>query len=126
MSKSKILIVEDDNDTQKFLKLFLGRKFEIEVCNSGTPFLDVINNKNFDLILLDISIKGGSAGLNLTKRIKSTKGFKNIPVICLSTHIFNKDNKNAYETFIDIFLIKPVKNELLLHIINLFIKSDRV
>jgi CheY-like chemotaxis protein len=123
MIKSKILIVEDDNDTQKFLQLFLGRKFEIEICHSGITFLELVKNKRFDLILLDISIREGNTGLMLTKKIKSIEEFKNIPVICLSSHIFNPDRKNAYEKCIDMFLTKPIRNDILLHSINSFINS---
>ena len=123
MIKSKILVVEDDNDTQKFFKLFLGRKFEIEICHSGITFFELVKNKKFDLILLDISVKEGNTGLMLTKKIKDIEKFKNIPVICLSSHIFNTDKKNTYETCIDMFLTKPVRNDILLHSINSFINS---
>jgi DNA-binding response OmpR family regulator len=123
MIKSKILVVEDDNDTQKFLKLFLSKEFEIELCHSGITFLELVKNKRFDLILLDISLREGNTGLMLTKKIKSIEEFKNIPVICLSSHIFNTDRKNAYETCIDMFLTKPVRNDILLHSINSFINS---
>lgn len=124
MTKAKILIIEDDNDTQKFFNLFLGRKFEIEVFRSNTSCKEVVNNKNFDLLLLDISLKDGNTGLRLTKKIKSIKEFEKTPVICLSTHIFNTNEKNTYESYIDMFLTKPVRNEILLQSINTFIKCS--
>jgi CheY-like chemotaxis protein len=123
MNKSKILIVEDDNDTQKFLKLFLGKKFEIEVCNSDITFYESIKNTKFDLIIMDISIKGSKNGLQLTKELKNSENFKYIPIICLTAHIFDADRKNAYLAGADLFLGKPISNDLLLQTIESFIKT---
>ena len=123
MNKSKILIVEDDQDTQKFLKLFLSRKFEIDICNSDITFYESIKNKKFDLIIMDISIKGSRNGLQLTTEIKNSEKFKDIPIICLTAHIFDTDRKNAYNAGADIFLTKPVSNDLLLQTIDSFIKT---
>ena len=125
MIKPNILVVEDDNDTQKFLKLFLRRKFEVEVCNSDITFYELINNKKFNLIIMDISINGRKNGLQLTEEIKSSEKFKDIPIICLSAHIFDKDRRNAYLAGADMFLAKPVRNELLLQAINSYIKPDQ-
>ncbi len=124
MTKAKILIIEDDNDTRKFLNLFLGKEFDIEIYKSGISFKELIDRKNFDILLLDISLKGGNSGLKLTKKIKSTIEFKNLPVICLSTQIFNIDEKNNYESCIDMFLTKPVRNDILLQSINTLIKYN--
>jgi CheY-like chemotaxis protein len=125
MIKPNILVVEDDKDTQKFLKLFLGRKYEVEVCNSDITFYELINIKKFNLIIMDISIKGSKNGLQLTKEIKSSEKFKDIPIICLSAHIFDRDRKNAYLAGADMFLAKPVSNDLLCQTINSYIKSDQ-
>jgi two-component system sensor histidine kinase BarA len=112
--KSRLLVVEDDEDSQKFLNLFLKRKFEIEMCNSEETFYERLKKSEFDLILMDISLRGEKDGLQLTREIKQLSEYKDIPVIALTAHAYQRDRAEAYKAGVNYFLTKPVKNELLL------------
>lgn len=124
MDKQKILVVEDDADTQLFLNLLLHKKFEVELCKSDVEFDKMMLEKKFDLIIMDISIIGKKDGLQLTKQLKGSEQFKNIPVICLSAHVLENDRRNAYNAGVDIFLPKPVSNEKLLETIGRFLSKN--
>ena len=113
--KPRILITEDDFENQKFLTLFLKRKFEVEICDSDNSFYEQINNKKFDIILMDISLKGKKSGLELTQEIRKNPQLQNIPIVCLTAHAFKKDKENALNAGVDIFLTKPVENEVLMN-----------
>lgn len=112
--KRKLLVVEDDEDSQKFLNLFLKRKFELQMSNSAETFYEKLENYEFDLILMDVSLRGEKDGLQLTKEIKKIDKYKNIPVIALTAHAYQRDRAEAYKAGVNYFLTKPVKNELLL------------
>ncbi len=118
MDRNKILIVEDDFDTQLFLNLFLGRYYQVDICNSDSEFYSLLESNKYALIRMDIAIKGSKDGLQMTKELKSTERYKNIPIICLSAHVLDKYKKNAYEAGADIFLEKPVKNYKLLNTVK--------
>ncbi len=47
--KRKLLVVEDDEDSQKFLALYLKRSFDLEMCNSADTFYEKLENYEFDL-----------------------------------------------------------------------------
>ncbi len=112
--KRKLLVVEDDEDSQKFLNLFLKRKFELQMSNSAETFYEKLENYKFDLILMDVSLRGEKDGLQLTQEIKKMDKYKNIPVIALTAHAYQRDRAEAYKAGVNYFLTKPVKNELLL------------
>ena len=112
--KSRLLVVEDDEDSQKFLNLFLKRKFEIEMCNSEETFYEKLKSSKFDLILMDVSLRGEKDGLQLTREIKQDDDYKDIPVIALTAHAYQRDRAEAYKAGVNYFLTKPVKNEMLL------------
>ena len=112
--KHKLLIVEDDEDSQRFLTLFLKRKFEISMSNSSNTFYEKLENDAFSAILMDVSLRGDKDGLQITKEIKSNPKYKNIPVVALTAHAYQRDRTEAYKAGVDYFLTKPVKNELLL------------
>lgn len=121
--KPKILIVEDDYENQRFLQLFLGKKFMIFTCDSENDFYKYLHSNSIDLILMDISLRGNKDGLQLTKEIKSNPKFKNIPVVCLTAHAFPQDKENALNAGVDIFLTKPVSNNFLMDSLVEMIKN---
>ncbi len=125
MDKSKILLVEDDIDSQIFLK-FLLKKYELYICNNESDFYRKLNQHSIDLIIMDIAIKGRKDGLQLTREIKQNILYKNIPVLCLSAHVLEIDKQNAFNAGVDYFLEKPVSNAKLLEVINGFILTSKL
>jgi len=112
--KPRLLIVEDDYENQKFLQIFLKRKFDLKLCDSGDTFYERLSESEFDIILMDISLRGSKDGLQLTKEIRENDKYKHLPVVGLSAHAFQKDKDNAYNAGVDIFLTKPVQNDVLM------------
>ncbi len=116
--KYKILIVEDDFENQKFLDIFLSRQFITSVCDSEITFYKKIEEGDYDIILMDISLKGNKDGLELLKEIRKDPRRKDIPVVVLTAHAFQKDKENAYAAGADAFLTKPVMNDILIKVIK--------
>ena len=125
MGKEKLLIVEDDIDTQKFLKLLLQKYYELDICWSDNSFYELLTKNSYDLIIMDISIKGRKDGLQLTHEIKNSQLYNHIPVICLSANVLSQDIQNAYDVGVDIFLSKPVSNEILFRTITDILNKHR-
>lgn len=114
IQKPKLLVVEDDFENQKFLQIFLKRKFEVQICDSEETFYEKLNNNAFDIILMDISLRGKKDGLQLTRELRQNPKYQNLPIVGLSAHAFQKDKDNAYNAGVDIFLTKPVQNDVLM------------
>lgn len=114
IQKPKLLVVEDDFENQKFLQIFLKRKFEVSICDSEETFYEKLNNGTYDIILMDISLRGKKDGLQLTREIRENDKYKHLPVVGLSAHAFQKDKDNAYNAGVDVFLTKPVQNDVLM------------
>ncbi len=113
-SKPRLLIVEDDLENQKFLKIFLRKTFEIDICDSAESFYKKLREIDFDVILMDISLKGSKDGLQLTKELRNDPKLCNIPIVILSAHAYQKDKDNAYKAGVDIFITKPVQGHILI------------
>lgn len=114
--KPRLLIVEDDLENQKFLQIFLKRKFTIDICDSADSFYEKINANVFDIILMDISLRGNKDGLEITREIRQREdNWKDVAIVGLSAHAFQRDKDNAYKAGIDAFLTKPVQNEVLMN-----------
>lgn len=103
-----LLIVEDDIENQKYFRILFKNHFRFEICNNSDDCLKLINENNFDVILMDITIQGSKDGLQLTKEIKTNPLHNKIPIVVLSAHAFQKDKLNAEEAGVDCFLTKPI------------------
>lgn len=113
-AKYKLLIADDDTDNVKFLEYYLKRNFEVSVSTNVSSFYEAIKNKTYDIILMDIALRDYKNGLELTQELKNDPLFKNVPVVCYSGHVLNKDRINAMKAGCDMFIGKPASNELLL------------
>ncbi len=80
----------------------------------------------FDVILMDISLKGSKNGIQLIKELKRKETYKNIPVVCLSAHVFYQDKQNAINAGADMYLTKPVDNKLLIQTLLNLTRSREV
>jgi CheY-like chemotaxis protein len=117
-TKPKILIAEDDRESQKFLNLILRKKYDVDFCDSANEFSERISGKDYNIIIMDITLKGEKNGLSLIKELKLSQAHSNIPIVGLSAHVFSQDKKRAIEAGVDVYLTKPIVNKKLLDTIE--------
>ena len=120
----KMLVVEDDILSQKIMRRIFKNDFEIDECESAEEFHEKYSNKNYHIIIVDISLKGSKHGLDLIKEIKALSLYTNTPIICLTAHAQTKMRKTAVESGADLFITKPVSNKALREAVASLIKID--
>lgn len=113
MSTFKILWVDDEIDLLKPHILFLEKKnYEVTTCTSGTEAIEIIDEQNFDIVLLDENMPG-LTGLETLAEIKEKQ--HNIPVIMITKSEEEYIMEEAIGSKIADYLIKPVNpNQILL------------
>jgi len=112
----RILVVDDEEPLRRLLKKELTRKgFYTEVAPDGEAALELLKDKSFDVILLDI-VMPGIDGISLMKRLKEDPV---APVIIVLT------GRATVETAVEAmkngaydYLTKPYKLEELIIVIN--------
>ncbi len=124
--KPKILITEDDLENQKFLKLILRRNFEVDVCDSATTFFQKLSENHYDGILMDVSLNGERSGVEIVRELKKHPTYKNIPVVCLSAHVFSQVQRQAIDAGADAYLTKPVHNHKLIDTLTKLVNQEAV
>jgi CheY-like chemotaxis protein len=113
MDKTMILWVDDEIDLLKPHILFLKDKgYDVYTTNNGHEALDIIKDKDFDIVFLDEQMPGLS-GIETLMKIKA--GFPNLPVIMITKSEEETIMEEAIGSNISDYLIKPVNpNQILL------------
>lgn len=123
----RILLVEDDVDTQELLKTILRRHgAAVYIAGSGTSALAEIPLINPDVIISDIGMPGEN-GYELIKKIRSfppEEGGR-IPAIAVTAYAGASDRRRALLAGFQTHLAKPIEpDDLVAVILSLTFQSD--
>ncbi len=113
MSKIQVLWVDDEIDLLKPHILFLEKKnYEITTCTNGAEAVELIDEKNFDIVFLDENMPG-LTGLETLSEIKNKR--ESVPVVMITKSEEEYIMEEAIGSKIVDYLIKPVNpNQILL------------
>ena len=119
---SHILVVDDDKRILELINDYLNKNnFRVSTADNAIKAREIIENIEFDLIILDIMMPGES-GLSLTDSLKKNN-FKT-PILLLSALGNPEDRIKGLEIGASDYLTKPFEpKELLLRIKNLIQKN---
>jgi DNA-binding response OmpR family regulator len=103
----KILIVDDEEDlTTTLVERLHIRGFEAAAVQTGAEALGQVRNEHFDVVVLDIKLKGED-GVDVMKQIKLIK--ENLPVILLTGHMSKEANEEGLQAGAIDYIIKPIQ-----------------
>jgi DNA-binding response OmpR family regulator len=108
-----VLVVEDDERTAAFLADNLRADgFRVAVAGEAGEALRAIEVRRPDLVLLDLSLQGGSSGLAVLDRVRSADGIgtridPSLPVIILSGRVAEIDRVRGFQRGADDYVVKP-------------------
>lgn len=101
----KILIVEDEQDLRETIRTSLLKEmFVVETAADYFSALDKINDYDYDCILLDIMLPGGS-GLDLLRELKRLRRSDSVLIISAKDSL--DDKVDGLELGADDYLTKP-------------------
>jgi CheY-like chemotaxis protein len=120
IERATLLLVEDDEDTILFVRKILGSGFRLLCASTGEEFREQLRatGGRVDVIVMDLSLRGSEDGLGLTRWLRADERLRNIPVIAVSAHAFERDKENAILAGCDEYLAKPVAPRELLATIS--------
>lgn len=119
----KLLIVEDDPKIASFLKKGLEEEyFCVDVCDNGEDAIYLATTNLYDVIILDIMLKGGIEGDEVCQKIRTHKIAT--PIIMLSAKSTISDKVTLLNTGADDYLTKPFSFEELLARIHVQLRKN--
>jgi two-component system KDP operon response regulator KdpE len=118
MPRHKILVVDDDPDLVRALRLRLrANDFDIATASDGYGAIATAQKERPDLIILDLGLPVGD-GFAVLDRLQSSDALSGIPVIVLSARDPQGNEERALKAGATAFFQKPADNEELLNSIR--------
>lgn len=104
MNKYHVLVVEDDNEIAKAIKIYLvNQGYEVFIGNDGIEGLEIIDNNEIHLAIVDIMMPRMD-GLTMVTKLREKYDF---PVIFLSAKSEDLDKINGLNLGGDDYVTKP-------------------
>ncbi len=124
MKQNKILIVDDEIRIRNILKLlFEKKKFYVKIAESGEKAIEISYKENFDVILLDMNMKGIN-GLETMEKLQSLQ--ENAQYIFVTAFGTVHDAVEAIKNGAYNFVTKPFDNDELLGIVNGALQMSKI
>ena len=95
MEKKKILIIDDEKDFAKMVKLNLEQtgEYEVKMEHKGLDGLRTVRTFKPDLILLDV-IMPDMAGSDVARKLKDQENTKDIPIVFVTATVMKEEAKS--------------------------------
>ena len=119
--KKKLLIIEDNIESQLIFKIYLRDYYHVELTDNGESGLKLLEENNFDLLLLDVNLPGDLNGIDVYNRLKESEKYKNFPVVIITAYNMDNMKKKLLDKGVNDFLTKPIEKNFLLESIKKFI-----
>jgi two-component system KDP operon response regulator KdpE len=119
MQKPKILVVDDDPDLVRALRLRLrANNYEVATASDGYSAVASAQKERPALIVLDLGLPVGD-GFVVLERLQNIDSLASVPVIVLSARDPQSNERRALDAGAAAFFQKPADNEELMNAIQL-------
>jgi len=124
MRKPKILIVDDDPDLLKAMRLRLrANSCEVVTCSDEYSVVGAAQKEHPDVIILDLGLPAGD-GFVVLERLQLSDALSGIPVIVLTARDPQGNEARALKAGATAFFQKPVDNEELMNVIRISLPQE--
>ncbi|MDD4953863.1 MAG: response regulator [Candidatus Omnitrophica bacterium] len=115
MEKRRVMIIDDEEDFLKVIKLNLEGtgKFEVDTLSSAKDIIPRMHSFRPEVILLDL-LMPGIGGIEACEMLNSDPIGQGLPIIILSALDKETDKVNAYKRGVVDYLTKPIGKDLLI------------
>lgn len=126
--KLKILLVEDNRTNQKVaLKMINDLGLYCDLSEDGDNAVKASKNNNYDLIFMDCQLPNmtGWEATTLIRDYEKSINKKPIPIIALTAHALEGDDKKCFDAGMNEYLAKPIDKEKLIYVLNKYLNAQK-
>lgn len=110
MTETRVLLIEDEPNIIEAIRFILSREgWRVDTCSDGGNALEAVQNRNPDLVILDVMLPNRS-GYDILSDMRADEAMRDIPVMMLTARGQKKDKELAERLGVNKFMTKPFSN----------------
>jgi len=120
-------LVVDDSPTMRRIVINALKTFgytEVVEAGDGQEGLEMLNNNEIDFVITDWNMPNMS-GLDLTKAIRSSDKYKNVPILMVTTRGLKQDIIEALKARVNNYVVKPFTPQVLKEKMDAVLKNTQ-
>ena len=118
MAGKKILAIDDSVSIRKSISFILGQEgYEVVEATDGAEALSKAKSDKFNLVITDINMPVMD-GIELTKQLRQTEGYKFTPIIALTTENQMSKMDEGKAAGATGWIVKPFESEKLIAVVK--------
>ena len=111
---AKILYIEDDEISVKYVTTILKGLYTVDWAKDSDEAIAKTKQCKYEVLLMDINLRRGMDGLELTKVIRKMADYKSTPIVAITAFAMGREKEEFLSKGMTHYLSKPfVKNQLL-------------
>lgn len=114
----KLLVVEDNRETQLIIKALFRNKYYTQVVDNVTDAISHLSKIDFDLVLLDLNLNGDGNGKTLLMKIRKEEKSHLIPVIIITAYDLKPEDEKFFSENANGYIPKPFNKKVLLQTVE--------
>jgi signal transduction histidine kinase/CheY-like chemotaxis protein len=120
---NKILVAEDNKTNQTLLKFMLQQwNLSYDLAENGKEVLEMLQDKKYDLILMDIQMPlmdGYEAATRVRKDLSIT-----IPIIAMTAHVMPTEKQKCIDAGMNDYISKPIDEAIFVSLLEKYLPSS--
>ncbi len=116
--RKKILLVEDNTETQLILKIYLRDYYDVEIVQTAAEALKKIKKNKYSLVILDINLPGELDGNDVIKKVNRDSDYGSVPILVVTAYALKGDKEKYLAMGAKGYLSKPVEKKDILKMTN--------
>ena len=117
-----ILLVEDNEVNQEVaVGLLADAGFEIDIANNGKEAVDMIPQRDYDVVLMDMQMPVMD-GISATIAIRKDARFKDLPILAMTANAMQQDKEKCEAAGMNDHIAKPIDPDELFRTLLKWIK----
>jgi len=121
----RILLVEDNDSNIDLVRVYVNRVFDLDIAKDSSSAINLVQNNQYDAILMDINLGPGPDGIDTIAGIRKIEGYQSTPIIAVTGYTFRNEKEFITSQGADHYLGKPFdKRTLLSTLERAIIKKD--
>ncbi len=123
---SKILLVDDDKDTQYSVRIILeSAGYQVFFANEGREALEKVEVIQPNLILMDMMMPGMN-GYETTRALREKEQFRNTPIVAVTAKAMKGDREKTIRAGCDDYVAKPFATDEILSVVERWLAAANV